>query len=370
MTKSKKRQTIQSSCRTDENVQFVISAETSNRQKCKKGKKLSSLSRNESSSIPIPITNIILHLKCSINDLLDYEDDMKKKIKNPLEYNPNISPVIEIKTYHKDHESYGKISDNSSMDLTNENYPVEKYTPFDETQSENYSYIAYHSSIASTNATSTNASVPLQTNNETSDIGHETKVKVETEMKDINTKLKHLKVNLFKNNLGEKKSACFWCTFDFDNEECYIPKYSLDEQIFGYGSFCRPECAAAYLMKEDMDDSTKFERFHLLNQIYGKVFDYKRSIKPSPNPYYLLEKYYGTLTIQEYRKLLKSDHLLTVLDKPLTRVLPELHEDNDDIVSKSSNHTSKNIGMYKVKLQTDKQTSPKKANILKEHFGL
>ena len=34
----------------------------------------------------------------------------------------------------------------------------------------------------------------------------------------------------------------------------YIPKYDMDQEIFGYGSFCRPECAAAYLMKENIDD--------------------------------------------------------------------------------------------------------------------
>ena len=29
----------------------------------------------------------------------------------------------------------------------------------------------------------------------------------------------------------------FWCTYDFDNTTCYIPKYELDGEIAGYGSF-------------------------------------------------------------------------------------------------------------------------------------
>ena len=41
-------------------------------------------------------------------------------------------------------------------------------------------------------------------------------------------------------------------------------------------------------------------------------------------------EYYGNLTIQEYRKLLKNERLLLIVDKPLIRVLPELHEDTDD----------------------------------------
>jgi hypothetical protein len=46
----------------------------------------------------------------------------------------------------------------------------------------------------------------------------------------------------------------------------------------------------------------------------------------------MLEKYYGNLTIQEYRALLRSERLFLVVDKPLTRIMPELHEDNDDFI--------------------------------------
>jgi len=195
-----------------------------------------------------------------------------------------------------------------------------------------------------------------------------------TNIKDINAKLKRLKIHLYKNNNYEKKSACFWCTYDYDNPTCYIPKYEMDDKIYGYGSFCRPECAVAYLMKENIDDSMKFERYHLLNQIYSKIYDFKKNIKPAPNPYYLLEKYYGNLTIQEYRKLLKTEHMLLVIDKPLTRILPELHEDNEDILlntysSGNSNHTvQNNTGVYKVKRSSDKTAGPSKSSIIKDIF--
>jgi hypothetical protein len=39
------------------------------------------------------------------------------------------------------------------------------------------------------------------------------------------------------------------------------------------------------------------------------------------------------LTIQEYRLLLKNERILIVVDKPLSRILPELHEDNDDFIN-------------------------------------
>ena len=47
----------------------------------------------------------------------------------------------------------------------------------------------------------------------------------------------------------------------------------------------------------------------------------------------MLNKYYGNLSIQEYRSLLKNERLFLIVDKPLTRILPELHEDNDEFIT-------------------------------------
>ena len=119
-------------------------------------------------------------------------------------------------------------------------------------------------------------------------------------------------------------------------------------------------------MKENIDDSAKFERYQLLNKIYGKVYNYTKNIRPAPNPYYLLDKFYGNLTIQEYRKLMKSEHMLLILEKPLTRILPELHEDLEESNNFSSGN---NMNGYKVKRQSEKQKGPSKNEIIKESFG-
>ncbi|MHA2082295.1 MAG: hypothetical protein ACXABD_00935 [Candidatus Thorarchaeota archaeon] len=145
-------------------------------------------------------------------------------------------------------------------------------------------------------------------------------------------KVRELEKLLHFNNVSNKKSACFWCTHDFDNPPIYIPKFKIKGSYHVYGCFCSPECAAAHLMKEDIDTSSKFERYHLLNFLYAKVYGYKRNIKPAPNPHYTLSKFCGNLSIQEYRELLQNDNLLLIVDKPLTRILPELHEDNDDFL--------------------------------------
>jgi len=183
--------------------------------------------------------------------------------------------------------------------------------------------------------------------------------------KNIFKKLKNLQHNLHINNINDKKSACFWCTCDFDNPPIYIPKHFIKDTYEVYGCFCTPECATAYLMKENIDISEKFERYHLINNIYTKIYDYKKSIKPAPDPYYILDKYYGNLSIQEYRTLLRGERLFIVVDKPLTRILPELHEDNDDFIINNKIIPS-NAYQIKKKLQK-KQT---KNNILHEKFGL
>lgn len=316
----------------------------------------------ESSNTTDSLPNIILHLKCSISDLADYNMKLDRLVTNELRYNPEVPP--EIETYNsKDSanffSTYQMVEPN---DKKNENIP---------NTNNNYAY--YDMKAPPQNAVSNNNNICKVCNKNTDEVVNEDNDD-SVNMKEINQKLKKMKINLYKNTLQDKKSACFWCTYDYDNQSCYIPKYEMDDKIYGYGSFCRPECAVAYLMKESLDDSTKFERYHLLNHIYCKVYDYKKNIKPAPNPYYLLDKFYGNLSIQEYRKLLKTEHLLTIIEKPLSRVLPELYEDNDNFIlgiyGNSSKTATQSSNVYKVKRQSEKQSEPSKNVIIKEKFGL
>jgi hypothetical protein len=295
------------------------------------------------------VSNVILHLKCSLKDLNDYNIQLNKQIKDPMDYNPEVPPAI--------------------MSYTNEVPSFSLYETNAANSENNYAY---------SDAVSKSGDASKQLCSEcNSKITDDVLCDYEEDainVKDINSKLKRLKMNLYKNAMSDKKSACFWCTCEYDNQPCYIPKYEIDGEICGYGSFCRPECAVAYLMKENLDDSTKFERYHLLNKIYSKIYDFKKNIKPAPNPYYLLDKFYGNLTIQEYRKLLKTEHMLLVIDKPLTRILPELHEDTDDFIMNIYGSTKGSAtqagGVYKVKRQSEKQQGPTKTSIMRDKFGL
>ena len=194
---------------------------------------------------------------------------------------------------------------------------------------------------------------------------------------DINTttnallKLKQLKIQLHNNTIPDKKSDCFWCTYPYDNTPCYILQHSSKNEILGHGSFCSPECAVAHLFNNmKWDDSSKTESYQLMNEYYGKPTQCHYSIKPACSPFYLLEKFYGNMTIQEYRKMTKSKYMLLVVEKPVTRVLPEIHEDSDHFLSNGTNVNYR--GNYKVKKQSEKQngSGPSRTSILRDNFGL
>ena len=156
-------------------------------------------------------------------------------------------------------------------------------------------------------------------------------------MERIWAKLKILKTALRNNDIPNKKSACFWCTYSFQGPPVHIPKCIRNETVEVYGCFCTPECAVAFLKKESIDSSTLWERYALLNTVYSKIYQYKASIKPAPDPYYTLERYYGSLSIEEYRTLLHSKPLLLVTERPLAKIHPELYEENDVLPSIHTN---------------------------------
>jgi len=119
-------------------------------------------------------------------------------------------------------------------------------------------------------------------------------------------------------------------------------------------------------MNEPIDASTKFERYGLLNHIYSPVYKYQKNIKPAPNPHYLLEKFQGVLSIDEYRQLSQMNSLYLFLDKPMTRIVPEFHEDNDEFII-----TNKIIpsGMDK-KLMQQKSHISKSQTVQEQFFQL
>lgn len=258
--------------------------------------------KNDTKDINIVIEkkNIILHLKCKLSDI---HNDM---FNNITSYNPN---VCNVEPYQED-TSYELIN---SVGVENNSVCVEE------------------------NDKKTN--------------------KIDKQKKEIYDKLSELEKNLNTNNIN-KKSACFWCTYDFETPQIYIPKLYYKESYNVYGCFCSPECACSYLFNEHIDNNTKHERYQLLNYIYGKIYNYKKNIKLAPNPYYTLNKYMGNLDIEEYRQLLTYEKILFVIDKPLTKIYPELHEDNNNFET-----------MYEHKIVLKKMNKIEKSKVIKNVFN-
>ena len=292
--------------------------------------------------------NIILHLKCSMKDLSENSDFHMK------------NNTIESFTFGKNDLAYEVIEScyetPNSITINNKN---------------NFQQVYSIESELLPNNTDNTTSIASLNKKYASGVVHDN-----CETKEIWRKLKLLEQNLHVNNISDKKSACFWCSHDFDNPSIYIPKHYIKDTYHVYGCFCTPECGVAHLMNENIDSSTKFERYHLMNHIYSKIYDYTKNIKPAPNPHYMLDKFYGNLTIQEYRALLKSERLFLIVDKPLTRILPEFHEDNDEFIINNKIIPSNN---YQIKKKTTQSFSSQsvvnkktvqKSVMLNENFGL
>ena len=288
--------------------------------------------------------NIILHLKCSMKDLSENSDFHMK------------NNTIESFTFGKNDLAYEVIEssyENPNMVAGNNN-------------SCNFQHIYnIESNLLPQNSDNTTSIESLNKK-------YANEVDDNCETKEIWRKLKLLEQNLHVNNISDKKSACFWCSHDFDNPAIYIPKHYIKDTYHVYGCFCTPECAVAHLMNENIDSSAKFERYHLMNHIYSKIYDYTKNIKPAPDPHYMLDKFYGNLTIQEYRALLKSERLFLIVDKPLTRILPEFHEDNDEFIINNKIIPSNNYQIKKKNMQSSSTTkkSAHKGAIINEKFGL
>ncbi len=271
--------------------------------------------------------NVILHLKCSSEELNNIN-------KFDVNYTPNINNP----------ESYNISSNNKMYELQ---------------------FTEVNNNIKDTSITKN--TIIKKVKNKTAETPKEKNIN----SKQLWDKLNRLKRNLRTNNVSDKRAACFWCTYEFDNPAVYIPKQYNGDCLEVYGCFCSPECALSYLKNESIDDSTKWERYALLNNVYSKIYDYNKSIKPAPDPHYTLDKYYGNLSIQEYRKLLSKERIFMIVDKPMTKILPELYEENNEIpnvynniLDKDKKKTSTN---FRLKRSQTKQT---KTNAITNNFNL
>ena len=359
-------------------------------RKPKGGKIVQQIQNNNIAKTAKP--NIILHLKCYLSDLNAFSINAGSNINPPQMLNSGVcssSSVTNIESYNYDHinELYHDVL--SKSDTTNAMTFLNGNTSHGIGSSSLHAHVhsdsckhninqSYETSLASGDVFDVYAQKALLAQNSSGGVvgvmggldererERGCEVVGDYSMKEVWKKLKKLEHDLHINNISDKKSACFWDTCDFDSPPIYIPKHFIKDSYQVYGCFCSPECAVAYLMNENIDSSIKFERYHLLNHIYAKIFNYTKNIKPAPIPHYMLEKFYGNLHIQEFRGLSRTERLFLIVDKPLTRILPELHEDNDDFILNNKIIPTNNTQLKK----SGQRKTINKNNIVSENFGL
>lgn len=150
----------------------------------------------------------------------------------------------------------------------------------------------------------------------------------------VEEKIKDL--NLCHMNYENLTSACFWCTHGFANAPIFIPMFIDASNVYNvYGHFCSPECAVGYLMNERIESTTKFERYSLMHHMYVPAMEYTHCIKPAPSPFHILDKYYGNMSIEEFRAMSQCDKLIIAIQKPITKVRVEVHDDSSDFIMKA-----------------------------------
>jgi hypothetical protein len=398
---------------TDTNIQTNTQSQPEEKVIKKRGRKPKggkiTTHQLEDNNVNNEMPNIILHLKCSLSNIKNSNDDEYTiQSYNSTQFHGSEISIKKILIEHEqEKKNANNISENNIVSATNVNNTMKSATssdesirPLNEVLNNNASSCLFqvydpvipmipvpktgeqtNSNNFFTNLNETTPYTKTSTNHTflnnvySSDInsysndyddGDDNSCSSKNE-REIWKKINQLKLSFHKSDIcnnmgGTQRSACFWCTCEFDSPAIYIPK-SLSKDVYNvYGCFCSPECGAAFLMNENIDTSTRFERYHLLNSLYGKIYKYEKSIKIAPNPFYLLNKYYGNLTIQEYRKLFQSDQMIYVVNKPLTHILPELYEDNNDFLLNSKIIPTNTVNI--------KKNKPLKSNILNNAFGI
>jgi hypothetical protein len=130
--------------------------------------------------------------------------------------------------------------------------------------------------------------------------------------------------------------SCWWCTYPFDNQPCYLPEKYSSEKYYVVGCYCSYNCASAYNFS--INDMKVWERNTLLKQLYDEVIDNDRQLIPAPSNK-LLERFGGPLTIEEFRKsFLVHKKEYRYIFPPMAPLVPIIEEDYRDSIISTLQH--------------------------------
>lgn len=156
--------------------------------------------------------------------------------------------------------------------------------------------------------------------------------------------LDYLEYNFKKTWPSSTRINCLWCCEEFDNEPYGIPMSKQGDTFQMFGNFCSPQCAAAYIFDQNDNTNELWERYSLLNFLYGSATDKINVALPR----LALKKFGGPFTIDEWKKKSKCK-CYKVIMPPMISIIPTLEEItidsdnsffqgiNSDFINKTSN---------------------------------
>lgn len=127
--------------------------------------------------------------------------------------------------------------------------------------------------------------------------------------------------------------VCWWCTHQFDTVSIFIPDSFYNNIYNVFGCFCTFNCAYAYIL--NMNDSSVWYRYSLLNMLYKDLINKHRSlssnssgslITPAPRRE-VFEKFGGKLIYSDYKKsgiINRKEYRLII--PPMTSINPIVEE--------------------------------------------
>jgi hypothetical protein len=132
--------------------------------------------------------------------------------------------------------------------------------------------------------------------------------------------------------------CCFWDVHPFSWKPCVIPEREEKGVYRVYGNFCSPNCALAYLLKENLDTHVRWERIALLHRLYGKQYTSGR-IFPSPS-LNTLAIFGGPVLIDKYRATIAACRVRVDLQvPPMVSILGSIDTKPIDFYDSSMKHT-------------------------------
>lgn len=160
----------------------------------------------------------------------------------------------------------------------------------------------------------------------------------------------HIVLSSFKNKTWPKSSnyACWNCTEFFENAPVGIPTIisseSYEDAYYLEGNFCSHNCAARFLFDtRSKTDNQLFVVYEIMNFIYNEIQPEGSpmgKIKLAPEKF-LLKKFGGPLSLEEYRKNFNDKVNYEVFKSPLIPALYHIQENMDLSKLLRTNHRKK-----------------------------